>query len=101
MRLLGVQPEWLQRCGALKNITVSVADEVHRRALIHAAHHGTSVSALVRDYLVSLAAEPGSVSDVDSRRLAQDDLFRRLDQQGRGLSAADRQLRNRLHEMLG
>ncbi|MCT0226611.1 hypothetical protein KQ300_00120 [Synechococcus sp. CS-1331] len=81
----------------MKNITVSVAEEVHRRARIHAARHGTSVSALVRDYLVSLSAEPGSVSDVDPRRLAQDELFRRLDQQGRGLSAADRQPRNQLH----
>ena len=54
----------------------------------------------MRDYLVSLAAEPASVSDVDPRRLAQDELFRRLDQQGQGLSAADRQPRSRLHDRL-
>ena len=85
----------------MKNITVSVAEEVHRQARIHAAQHGTSVSALVRDYLVSLAAEPARVSDVDPRRLAQDELFRRLDQQGQGLSAADRQPRSLVHERLG
>jgi plasmid stability protein len=70
-----------------------VAEEVHRQARIHAAQHGTSVSALVRDYLVSLAAEPGRDPGVDPRRLSQDELFRRLD-----LSAADRQPRRRLHE---
>jgi plasmid stability protein len=59
----------------MKNITVSVADEVHRRARIHAAEQGTSVSALVRDYLVSLAAEPGPDPGVDPRRVAQDELF--------------------------
>ena len=82
----------------MKNITVSVAEEVHRQARIHAAQNGTSVSALVRDYLVSLAAEPGRDPGVDPRRLSQDELFRRLDQKGQGLSAADRQPRSRLHE---
>lgn len=84
----------------MKNITVSVAEEVHRRARIHAAEQGTSVSALVRDYLLSLAAEPGPDPGVDPRRLAQDELFRRLDQKGQGLSAADRQPRSRLHDRL-
>ena len=85
----------------MKNITVSVAEEVHRQARIFAAQHGTSVSALVRDYLVSLSAEPGRDCSVDPRHLAQDELFRRLDQQGQGLSAADRQPRSRLYDRLG
>jgi plasmid stability protein len=84
----------------MKNITVSVAEEVHRQARIHAARHGTSVSALVRDYLLSLTAEPGLDPGDDPRRLAQDELFRRLDQEGQGLSAADRQPRSLLHERL-
>jgi hypothetical protein len=53
------RPGLLRYCDAMINITVSVDEEVHRQARIHAAQHGTSVSALVRDYLVSLAAEPG------------------------------------------
>jgi plasmid stability protein len=44
----------------VKNITVSVPDEVYRRARIQAAATGTSVSALVRDHLEKLAsAETG------------------------------------------
>jgi hypothetical protein len=46
----------------MKNITLSVDDETYRQARIQAAQQGTTVSALVRDYLNSLsrraAAEP-------------------------------------------
>lgn len=84
----------------MTNITVSVPEVVLCRARIYAAQQGTSLSALVHDYLVSLAAEPGPDPVADPRRLAQDELFRRLDQQGRGLPAADRQPRSRLHDRL-
>jgi len=39
----------------MKNITVSVDDEVYRQARITAAEGNTSVSALVKDFLSSLA----------------------------------------------
>ena len=39
----------------MRNITVSVPDEVYRAARIHAAERGCSVSALVADYLRSLS----------------------------------------------
>ena len=42
----------------MKNITVSIDEHTHRQARIKAAELGTSVSALVRDYLKSLVAEP-------------------------------------------
>jgi predicted CopG family antitoxin len=38
----------------MPGITVTVDDEVYRRALVHAARAGTSVSALVRACLESL-----------------------------------------------
>ncbi len=41
----------------MKNITVSVDEETHRWARIRAAELGTSVSALVREYLRSLAPQ--------------------------------------------
>ena len=49
----------------MKNITVSIDEETHRRARIRAAELGTSVSALVRDYLKSLEPEGvnGAVAD--------------------------------------
>lgn len=40
----------------MKNITVSVDDEVYRRARVKAAERDTSVSAMVRDYLKEVAA---------------------------------------------
>jgi plasmid stability protein len=40
----------------VKNITVSVPDEVHRAARIAAAERGSSVSALVADYLRTLSS---------------------------------------------
>ena len=41
----------------MRNITVSVDEETHRIARIRAAELDTSVSALVREYLRSLASE--------------------------------------------
>ena len=43
----------------MKNITVSVDEETHRLARIRAAEMDTSVSALVRNYLRSLARSRG------------------------------------------
>lgn len=47
----------------MKNLTVTIPDDVYRDARIRAAERGTSVSALVADYLRSL-------SDAEERRLA-------------------------------
>jgi plasmid stability protein len=41
----------------VKNITVSLDDEIYRRARVKAAERDTSVSALVKDYLVALSRE--------------------------------------------
>ena len=42
----------------MKNITVTIDDETHRRARVRAAELGTSVSALVKEYLTGLADSP-------------------------------------------
>lgn len=44
-------------CENMKNITVSLDDETYRRARIKAAEQDTSVSALVKGFLVDLASE--------------------------------------------
>lgn len=41
----------------MKNITVSVDDDTYRRARIKAAEQDTSVSALVRKFLIETAGE--------------------------------------------
>jgi plasmid stability protein len=52
----------------VKNITVSVPDQVYRRARMRAAARDTSVSALVRDFLAGLGGEE---SDFDRRKRLQ------------------------------
>lgn len=39
----------------MKNVTIAIDDETHRNARICAAELGTSLSALVKDYLTGLA----------------------------------------------
>jgi len=41
----------------MKNITVSIDDEIHRRARIKAAERDTSVSAVVREFLIDWSGE--------------------------------------------
>lgn len=55
-------------CENMKNITVSVHEEVYRRARIRAAERDTSVSALVKDFLVALASD-----EPDMRRLEREE----------------------------
>ena len=45
----------------MKNITVSIDDEVYRRARVKAAEQDTSVSALVARFLADLAADESDV----------------------------------------
>ncbi len=42
----------------MKNVTISIDDETHRKARIRAAELGTSLSAMVKDYLNQLADAP-------------------------------------------
>jgi plasmid stability protein len=75
----------------VKNITISVDDEVYRRARILAAQKDTSVSALVRDFLVQVAGQEDTV-----------DRLKRLQEQTRKkiktFRAADRLDRTATHE---
>jgi plasmid stability protein len=53
----------------MKNITVSLDDETYRRARVRAAELDTSVSAVVRDFLVEFA---GGQTDFERRRKLQE-----------------------------
>lgn len=44
----------------MKNVTITLDDEIHRKARIKAAERGTSLSALVKQYLTDLAQEDAS-----------------------------------------
>jgi len=75
----------------VKNITVSLQDEIYRRARIKAAERDTSVSALVRGFLVSLAEEE---SDFERRKRLQAEVLKTI----RSFRAGDRLSREGAHE---
>jgi plasmid stability protein len=78
-------------CETMKNITVSVDDGVYRRARVKAAERETSISALVRDFLVKLAEDESS-----SERLAREE--RELRERIHAFRASDRLSRHELHD---
>ena len=74
----------------MKNITVSVPDDVYRKARIRAAERGSSVSALVADYLRSLSERDTEFARLETQqRRVQDEIAR--------FSARDRLGRDELH----
>ncbi len=82
----------------MKNITVSVDDETYRLSRVKAAEAGTSVSALVRSYLVELV-QGGSPDNRAARlRKLQDDTLEAIRARGGGVSSADNLPRDALHE---
>lgn len=74
----------------VKNITVSVPDDVYREARIRAAERDSSVSGLVAEYLRSLADQDSEYARLESQQqrvLGEIDEFR----------AGDRLDRDELH----
>ncbi len=91
----------------MRNITVSVDEETHRLARIRAAELDTSVSALVRDYLTSLASGKlaGTAGDGHPRETERERRSRLLDEvvnditaSGGGLRMADNVSRESLYD---
>jgi hypothetical protein len=78
-------------CDYVKNITVSLDDVTYRRARMLAAERDTSISALVKDYLVKL----GSGESEDERLIREE---RALREQIRAFRASDRVSRDALHD---
>jgi plasmid stability protein len=75
----------------MKNITVTVDDETYRQARIKAAERETSVSALVRDFLASLARD-----ETTFERLAREE--KEIRARIKDFSAGDRLSRDEVHE---
>jgi plasmid stability protein len=74
----------------MKNITVSVDDDVYRRARVAAAEQDTSVSALVRQFLADIAAK-----ETERERLKREEVA--LRNTIRSFRAADRLSRDDIH----
>lgn len=75
----------------MRNVTVSVPDDVYREARIRAAERGTSVSAMVAEYLRSLTGP-----SPEFIRLRE--LQRVITVEIEDFSAADRLGRDEIHE---
>lgn len=61
----------------MKNITLKIDDETYRKARIRAAQEGTSVSAMVKEFLVKQAGEE---DERESHRVAAlEELYRIAD----------------------
>lgn len=74
----------------MKNITVSVDDHVHRRARIKAAERDTSVSAVVREFLINWSGEE---TEFERRKRMQNETLDSID----SFRAGDRLSREDLH----
>lgn len=85
-----------------RNITVSVDDATYRRARIRAAELDTSVSALVRDYLQSMAFERAEGAPTETVAERRGRLLREViadfDARGVGLVPRDNLPREELYE---
>jgi len=79
----------------MKNITVSVDDDIYHRARIRAAEQRTSVSALVRRALQDLAGEE---TDFERSVREEDALRERVRSRGCRFSAEDRLTREQVHD---
>jgi hypothetical protein len=76
---------------SVKNITVSIDEELHRRARIRAAELDTSLSAVVRDFLVQFAGEE---TDFERRRRLQAEVLESI----KSFRAGDRLTRDEAHD---
>jgi hypothetical protein len=81
----------------MKNITVSVDEETYRRARVTAAEAGTSVSALVRSFLVSVNQTTPGETEFDRLQRLQSRTIARIRARGGGLRSADNLARDELH----
>jgi plasmid stability protein len=75
----------------VKNITVSVSDDVYRRARIRAAELGKSVSALVSEFLNSLSEREMEFARLEAKQ-------RRVQSEIRRFQARDRLSRDEIHD---
>jgi hypothetical protein len=75
----------------MKNITVTVPDDVYRNARIRAAERGTSVSSLVAEYLRSLSGREAEFSRLEAQQ-------KQIQTQISRFRAGDRLDRDQLHD---
>jgi len=76
---------------SVKNITVSIDEELHRRARVRAAEQGTSLSAVVRVFLTEYAGEE---TDFERRKRLQMETLASIE----AFRVGDRLSRDEVHD---
>lgn len=79
----------------MKNITVSVPDDVYKAARVRAAHEGRSVSAMVAEFLESLS---GGDDEFERLLQKQERVLDEIRASGKSFSAGDRLSRDEIHD---
>jgi len=79
----------------MKNITVSVDSQLYHKARIRAAEKGSTVSALVREFLTHLVNEEPAFERMQRE---QNDIIARIRASQPGFAAGDRLSREQIHD---
>ena len=82
---------YLWYCVDVKNVTITIPDDVYRAARIRAAERGSSVSALVAGYLRSLSGDATEFARLEAQE-------QRIARQIKRFRATDRRSRDELHD---
>lgn len=82
----------------MKNITISIDDELYRQARMKAAEQSTSISALFRNFLIRLTV--GQYDETEFQRLAREEQELRAELRASriGLNPAYNLTRDKLHD---
>ena len=81
----------------MKNITISVDDELYRQARIKAAERSTSLSALFKAYLVQLTVDEGVETEFQRLQREEEELRAELRARRISLNPAHNLSREELH----
>jgi hypothetical protein len=76
----------------MRKITVSIDDDLHRRARIRAAELETSLSAVVREFIIEFAA---GETDFDRRKRLQDETLASIERFSAGKPLTREQVHDR------
>lgn len=82
----------------MKNITVSIDDDLYRQARMKAAEQSTSISALFKNFLVRLTVNESAETEFQRLAREEQELFAELDAKGIGLNPAYNLTRDELHD---
>ena len=82
---------------AMKNITISLDDELYRQARIKAAEQSTSISALFKAFLIRLTGNDQKESEFQRLQREEDELRAELRAKRLGLNPAHNLSRDELH----